>query len=302
MLTDELIDKILFEHKNDEALTQTLTRLGFIQPKGAKWAQDLHELEIFEIYGAPDYLQLTKLGKDAKAKGGWAKIKKPQPSIPLFDRILSELYERQDDDGFQNLFVLLKGEDKNKLRNKVKELELRGFIKREPAAFHTTVYFSDGTSSTKKEDEATRKRREEKYENELNVKITWEGIQYVKGQPFGTTITTITDNSTNQNITNSTIHGPANQSTESSMNKTIVDGGANKKSALKTVGGIVGTLASVVTVILFLIGYLNNARALNRRVPFNNCYGKASTRFQWRRERIMKDCARLFQAVRCESD
>lgn len=249
MLPVELIDKILFEHKNDEALSQTLGRLGITQPKGGKWAEELHELGILEIYGAPDYLQLTPFGKEVKAKGGWSKYN----TKPLFDRILQKLFELQDSDKFHNLIELFPDVDKDVVRNKARELQRQKLIDIKPTGFYTTVI---GSPNATPSDIERQKHQREVYNTQLLAKITWAGFQYYKGNQGTSIITTVNDKSTHQNISGSTIHGPVSQSSDFSSNKnTVSPVESPKKREMNTITKILigGLITLIVTVVSALI-------------------------------------------------
>jgi len=72
-LSDVLIDQILFEHKDQDVLSNTLNRLGIDPSDTVPWALQLHKLELFNCFAKPDYLELTPFGEQVKREGGWVR-------------------------------------------------------------------------------------------------------------------------------------------------------------------------------------------------------------------------------------
>lgn len=249
-IDDLTIDKVLAEHNGDEQLSAVLKRLSIIIPPNTNWPWDLRNTGLFELYGAPDYLKLTPLGQKIKRAGGW--LKHIAPTMPLFDRIISSLFDLQDTGKRHNLFELFPDVDKGLIREKVKELSQRKLIDIEPPPFHSAVYFGSEVLHSQPQDPKSKEARRKKYENELNAKIRWEGIQYVKGGPVhSSSAINFNDQSTSQQINDSIIHGSVKQSDHSPI-KTINNGAAaSGKGVLKNIGEIVGILGGVATVILF---------------------------------------------------
>lgn len=174
---------------------------------------------------------------------------------PLFDRILQTLFDLQESGEYHNLFALLPDADKQLLRDKVKELQVRKLV-HVKSEFHTpTFYGTEVINPVPPESESQRRAKQLRYENELNVRIEFEGISYVNGlrhasSQFVTSV--LHDQSTHQVISGSTIHGAVNQSSDSSQSVSINAGKTSKKKMLTRLSIIIGIMASLATVIMFI--------------------------------------------------
>lgn len=253
---DYLIDQFLFSHINDEPVSVTVKRLGFADIDNLKLAFYLQHIKLFRIYGAPDYLEMTRFGKEVRAKGGWLKYNRK----PLFDRILQNLFELQDSGTFHNLFELFLDADKDAIRNKAKELQRQKLIEIKQTGFYTTVI---GHPKATPADIENQRQQREAYNNQLNAKITWEGIQYCKGNQVASIVTTVHDQSTHQNISGNTIHGPVNQSSDSSTKLTSQPSPSQQSFwsrikntiAAKTIGIIIAIAVGLITAyLIYLLG------------------------------------------------
>jgi len=175
----------------------------------------------------------------------------PRVEKPLFYAILHALHEKQDTGKFHNLFELFPNSEKAVIREKARELQMQGLVKLASLGFSSTAFLdSEPILPTNPKVE---KLQRLKYENELNAKITLPGIQYFQNNTSAvtTTVTNI-DQSTHQQITGNQIHGSVNQSSDSSNNKPKEESSGNRKSLLKTASIIIGIIASVTTIILFI--------------------------------------------------